>query len=280
MTTEEKAKAYDEALEQAKKFHTPDSNNSNLKAVLELIFPKLRESEDERIRKHLIEIVETYWGKTNEPGKAADLAWLEKQKEHQNNSDAREKALGRDLTFPQDKDKNLDEIAQDYVDGVKEYNPEPTWNLMQTAVCYGYHYCEQKEQKPAEWSEEDEENFKWFDKFFRAESIMLDGRDIPQDKYLWFKSLRPQPKHEWSEEDKTMINHIIEALPKWANGIITILPSQAEEYVKRLKSLRPSPSWRPTDEQMDALKELIDDANRAGWVTPGATELYEQLKML
>ena len=55
-----------------------------------------------------------------------------------------EKALGRDLTFPQDKDKNLDEIAQDYVDGVKEYNPEPTWDLMQTAVCYGYHYCEQK----------------------------------------------------------------------------------------------------------------------------------------
>jgi hypothetical protein len=38
--------------------------------------------------------------------------------------------------------------------------------------------------------------------------------------------------------------------------------------------------WRPSDEQMDALKELIDDANRAGWVTPGATELYEQLKKL
>ena len=40
------------------------------------------------------------------------------------------------------------------------------------------------EQKPAEWSEEDEENFKWFDKLFRAESIVLGGRDIPQDKYL------------------------------------------------------------------------------------------------
>ena len=79
--------------------------------------------------------------------KPAKWSEEEKQKEHQNNSDAREKALGRELTFPQDKDKNLDEIAQDYVDGVKEYNPEPTWDLMQTAVCYGYHYCEMKEQR-------------------------------------------------------------------------------------------------------------------------------------
>ena len=75
---------------------------------------------------------------------SADLLNLEKQKEHQNNSDAPKKALGRALTSPLDKDMNLDEIAQYYVDGVKEYNPEPTWDLMQTAVCYGYHLAEQK----------------------------------------------------------------------------------------------------------------------------------------
>lgn len=38
--------------------------------------------------------------------------------------------------------------------------------------------------------------------------------------------------------------------------------------------------WKPSEDQMDALKELIDDANRAGWITPGATELYEDLKKL
>lgn len=85
MTTEEKAKAYDEALKQAKKFHTPDSNNSNLKAVLELIFPELRESEDERILNGLIAAMkdqiscggESYFGM---PLKDI-LAYLEKQKE-------------------------------------------------------------------------------------------------------------------------------------------------------------------------------------------------------
>ena len=54
MSIEEKAKAYDEALKKAKRFHTPDSNNTNLKAVIENIFPELKESEDERIRKWLI----------------------------------------------------------------------------------------------------------------------------------------------------------------------------------------------------------------------------------
>lgn len=49
-------------------------------ALNELI-PELRESDDERIRKHLIAIVELYWGKTNDPDKAKELAYLEKQKD-------------------------------------------------------------------------------------------------------------------------------------------------------------------------------------------------------
>ena len=48
-------------------------------------------------------------------------------------------------------------------------------------------------------SDEDKENFEWFDKFFRAESVIAGGKDIPQDKYLWFKSLRPQPHWKPSE---------------------------------------------------------------------------------
>ena len=61
------------------------------------------------------------------------------QKEHQNNSDAPNESSWAGMISSSDKDKNLDEIAQDYVDSVKEYNSEPTWDLMQTAVCCGYH---------------------------------------------------------------------------------------------------------------------------------------------
>lgn len=41
-----------------------------------------------------------------------------------------------------------------------------------------------------EWSKEDEDNMAWFDKFFRCESIVLNGREVPQDRYLWLKSLK------------------------------------------------------------------------------------------
>lgn len=106
------------------------------------------------------------------------------KKEHQNNSDAPKNALGGALNSPLDKDKNLDDIAQDYVDGVKEYNPEPTWNLMQTAVCYGYHYREEEEQKPAGWSEEDDWKRKELIQYLEEKG---DYRTVWM---TWLKSLR------------------------------------------------------------------------------------------
>ena len=64
--------------------------------------------------------------------------------------------------------------------------------------------------------------------------------------------LKEQKPAEWSEEDEEMIDYLIEALPMWANGRIAMLPSQAEEYVERLKSLRPQPKqvWTEEDERI------------------------------
>ena len=53
MTTEEKAKAYDKALERAKGIHSFSSDIAEIKRM-EQIFPELADSEDERIRKKLI----------------------------------------------------------------------------------------------------------------------------------------------------------------------------------------------------------------------------------
>ena len=85
LTIEQKAQRYDEAISMAKKFYTPDSNNINLKATLEIIFSELKEDEDEKIRKWLIALI-----KSNEYGSISNigempcpklnvLAWLEKQ---------------------------------------------------------------------------------------------------------------------------------------------------------------------------------------------------------
>ena len=55
MTQEEKAKAYDEALERAQKATRAGSDVAM--DIVQYIFPQLAESEDERIRKELIEFI-------------------------------------------------------------------------------------------------------------------------------------------------------------------------------------------------------------------------------
>ena len=82
MTIKEKAKAYDEAIERAKKFYTPDSNNVNLKATLEMIFPELKEDEDEMIRKELINFVKSRLAGFPECDRF--INWIESQGEQAN----------------------------------------------------------------------------------------------------------------------------------------------------------------------------------------------------
>ena len=89
MTTEQKAKAYDEALRKARKIYNKILNNEILGFPDQLreMFPELKESEDERIRKALIAFLK----ENHETGRAEEtwslsgierwIAWLEKQKE-------------------------------------------------------------------------------------------------------------------------------------------------------------------------------------------------------
>lgn len=270
------------------------------------LFPELKESEDGRIRKELIELISCMHDA--DPRKKGWIAWLEKQKEptkeelyaeagttekeyiantmkivramrekqkeHQNNSDAQEKSLGRDLTFPQDKDMDLDEIAQDYIDGVKEYNPEPTWDLMQTAVCYGYHYREQKEQKPAEWSEEDKETIDLTiavlkenlpnDYFKTNPANTLNMGAISTDELInRLKSLSPQPKVKWSEEDEKMLNLAIE----WAEtmtGQFRFVDMDSTDFCKITTWLKSLPER--FNLQPQAKQEQKPEAKLTGWV--------------
>lgn len=79
MTQEEKAKAYDEALERAEgiiKYYKECNRDEASIEDLETIFPELAESEDERIRKEFCEDIWTFI-----PNEKAHkyIAWLEKQ---------------------------------------------------------------------------------------------------------------------------------------------------------------------------------------------------------
>ena len=82
MTQEEKAKAYDEAIKRAREKSNDEHITSPfLKSLLEDIFPELKESKDEKIKKTLINLVKSngtaYY--INQIHKDDIFAWLENQ---------------------------------------------------------------------------------------------------------------------------------------------------------------------------------------------------------
>ena len=85
MNIEEKAKRYDEALERAKQFsENPLLEDSG--SVVEYIFPELKESGDEKIRREIygaLKYLETElsWDALGEIDILDAYAWLEKQKQ-------------------------------------------------------------------------------------------------------------------------------------------------------------------------------------------------------
>lgn len=81
-TIEEKAKAYDEALERARQIH--NEGKAQCFDVMTKVFPELAESEDEKIMKELIRIVDGYFSDKTSQQRKAYIAWLEKQGEHYN----------------------------------------------------------------------------------------------------------------------------------------------------------------------------------------------------
>lgn len=99
MTTEEKARAYDEALEDMRVIY-PNLRGA-AKLAVEHAFPKLRESEDERIRRTLVE----YFG----PSAQLDFIrgvpiqkirdWLEKKKERKHTELTAEERMKNDKHF-------------------------------------------------------------------------------------------------------------------------------------------------------------------------------------
>ena len=79
LSIEEKAKRYDEAIERAKNYQKVNGS-----AVIPAIFPELKESKDEKIRKWLINTIEEVPNDSIEwdvIDKSDVLSWLEKQKE-------------------------------------------------------------------------------------------------------------------------------------------------------------------------------------------------------
>lgn len=135
---EEKAKRYDEALEIAKKNYITvqglcEGSHIGIecfKNTLKSIFPELKESEDEKIRKEIISILRNAYLTSNRNRFNELVAWLEKQKD----KDKLIQELG------EYKVKYTQEVLEKYINNMSNKDDE---RLRKTAIAFLKDFAEQ-----------------------------------------------------------------------------------------------------------------------------------------
>lgn len=270
-------KKYKESLEKARQKTTNINRKDRVYYVedIEELFPELRESEDERIRKKLIslfqsDITEQFGEFTNEQF----IAWLEKQGEQKPTEKVEPKFKIGDTIVNKNGDKctitNRCLLYQYYSDSNHsheiKFSEQDKWKLVE----------QKPEQNPA-WSEEDEKKVNKLvslctnlqNSNTQLYSVSLEFQELID----WLKSLKPQPRQEWSEDDEKMLKDTISCLsaykePDISKGLCY------QEQIDWLKSLKPQPrqEWSKEDERMltsiidDTVQEAILDNSQINWL--------------
>lgn len=248
------------------------------------IFPELKESEDERIRKSIYALITnqeqgSFGLECNHGATWKEmLAWLEKQKPIE----------PIDLkTWKYVVDAVLTER-----EGIGQYIDSPWTKEMAEKLQKRFGDIE---QKPAEWSEEDKTILcDIIDKLRRFQMTVIGSESERCNEIIsWLKSLRPQKKQGWSKEDIEMIDWLIRCCESEHSDlcndryghqeIVSDLKRDCRKKWDWLESLKekvaPQKQWKPSEEQLKSLQEVIDAGHFTSY--PNALEtLYEQLKKL
>lgn len=316
--------------------------SDELKTALIKDFPELKESEDERIRKRLVDCLKVSLKGAEEQDAAGcsrqkdieaykwGIAYLEKQKEQKQINNIIAKAFENSKTdYPlEEREKASDYSERVLPTSITCGEDEDEYRLHK--VIEAAYIAGQQEQKPAEWSEEDTciledavtavDLLGNDDEYSKTHPNLAKAFRVAKD---WLKSLPErfnlQPKQEWNEEDKKRVvelktfiaqcNGFNKANRKKAFEMIDALyPQPTQEWSAEdeeildamidmvsnslyeplcpregmlawLKSLRPHPHWKPSEEQMEALSDAYVEAStfKKGNILES---LYEDLKKL
>ena len=241
----------EEKFEEAKRLY--ETANADQRYVLESLFPELKEREDERIRKKLIDYFKennaalAFEGISNE----SVITWIEKQKtsdealqylkENHSPSEVSDFQAAMNIAVAKAYDKG-------YNDGLKK----------------------QDEQKP---TDKVKHKFKVGDeiKTVNEESLTITKID---DKGYWSEDLficdfdeavcwnLVEQNHAWSEEDATHYNRILKELNLQKEMPINVsVIEEVKSDIIWLKSIKdrvqPQLQWKPSDEQIKALETTI-----------------------
>ena len=290
MTQEQKAKAYDEALERAKEYNF-DGAKQVVKDFVTYIFPELKESKDEKIRKILIDYMRSVIDINGIKGEEI-IAWLEKQEsveeivERCKISWYNEGKIQGQIEGLSD-DEKYQQGWHDAIEKQREQKPieKPTKGNYYTCI-KNYQFCEH-----------DDVTFE-MGKIYKCEE---DGKITADNGGLWSFSniigffrlstheeiLNHLQKPAWSEEDDEMLDSIIGEVryigdfPDYPTKEEDELYDKCLAKVEWLKTLKQRCTWKPSEEQMKALRDLNLTGN-ISYAGQGQTliELYNDLKKL
>ena len=307
---------YKQALAKAKEQYNYPCMRSCM-GILEEIFPELKGSEDEKVRKALLELVhdttgDELWIDYNVHKEEA-LDWLERQVEQNFEMKTAAESLGissdeynkivDECLFGEQKltefERGLFDMLTDIsnpctADCVKSHS-EKLLSIARKMIAL--------EQKPEEnkgniggissnWSEEDEENFcsVYLDvKSARQNTVNSLSGDLKEQEekrmdevISWLRSLKGRvlPKQEWSEEDEQHIDSLLKRLDALCRNKFERTRFAISEDRDWLKSLRPQNRWKPSDEQMEALDWQVENTSVGSWQYKATKELMVDLKKL
>lgn len=242
ISIEDKARRYDEVID---KIADVVEAGTIEQSLAEWLFPELKESEDDRIRKFIKDVLDSYGRSIKCPTKdillyEKSVAWLEEQGEQK---------------------PNCSKEAMKYL---KENHSSSEVSDFQAAmnIAVAKAYDKGKadaitEMQNTAWSEEDEN--------INQSIIDILAKQGFQTQVNWLKSLRDrvQPKQEWSAEDKRNlldVKCIIDEV--WSDQKVREEIDHSSEELESLwhwldniwqRVEYPQDTWKPSYEQMEVL---------------------------
>ena len=243
---------YNNALEKLQEALAPKDGReiSGLtRACIESIFPELKESEDERIKKEIIATIHLYYGEPLEDEAKEMISWLEKQGKKTKGKSALE-------AIQEEKVDNANKVEPKFK--VKyagnEYNVLETIEIPGGITYYGI---------------EDEPNH--IDYVLPENCEIISGYGVKEkgNSYPTKSTIFSQRSSAWSEEDDYNVQCLAaKATSDIQNGNV----GRNQELIDWLKSLKgrvqPQNLWKPSDEQIKALEYFIRGIGESGHVSP------------
>ena len=170
LSIEQKAQRYDEALHKAQKWYDANTNEG-YRGIFEDIFPALKESEDDKIRNIILNQMKHWHQEAIKENCDIDIevsskciAWLEKQgKNNMGISEATKQELEDNINKALEKEtpKSCNEFLDEQGEQkptIEMITPEESLGIDSDTYNKIVDECVYGEQKPAEWSREDEQN--------------------------------------------------------------------------------------------------------------------------